>query len=81
MESISKDINYTFFEKYHSKEKENNENSQNFIKLGINNYIHNNKNKNNRIYEKKDKNNMTTINETKNRQKQLRMNLVNLLKK
>ena len=78
MESISKDINYTFFEKYHSKEKENNENSQNFIKLGINNYIHNNKNKNNRIYEKKDKNNMTTINETKNRQKQLKKYLCNI---
>ena len=72
MENKDKVINNKYYDKFNSiKDKEKNENLQNFTKLGINTYIHNCKNS--RIYEKKkDKNNLSKINETKNRQKQLK---------
>ena len=79
MENKSKDMNSDYFENIIKQEKIENS-GQNYKKIGINTYMHNNKNS--KIYDKKkEKRNLATINEIKNRQKQIKKYLCNKNKK
>ena len=77
MENKKEDINSDYFENFGKQEKNT---AQNYKKIGINTYMHNNKN--NKVFDKKkEKRNLATINEIKNRQKQIKKYLCNKSKK
>ena len=79
MENKKKDMNSDYFENIIKQEKIENS-GRNYKKIGINTYMHNNKNS--KIYDKKkEKRSLATINEIKNRQKQIKKYLCNKSKK
>ena len=79
MENKKKDSNSDYFENFEKQEKNQNS-SQNYKKIGINTYMHSNKGS--KVYDKKkEKKNLATINEIKNRQKQIKKYLCNKSKK